>query len=96
MWYLWFLPLVLPRLALSLKRGVLLLSLWVGAQAGFTHTQCICTPEASLAPSQALWLSIAYRLEFLGEPTYLQLWGAGVLFLLANSFIIGELVLAYH
>jgi phosphatidylinositol glycan class M len=27
---------------------------------------------------QALWLSTAYRLEFLAEGVYLPLWGAGV------------------
>jgi len=75
-WYLWFLPLVLSRLAISLKRAGFLLSLWVGAQA--------------------LWLAIAYRLEFLGEAVYAHLWGAGVVFLALNSFVISELVLAYN
>jgi phosphatidylinositol glycan class M len=53
-------------------------------------------PEANPASPQALWLSIAYRLEFLGEPAYIQLWGAGIAFLAANSFVIAELALAYH
>lgn len=43
MWYIWFLPLVLPRLALSPKKAALLLSLWVGAQVSFTRWWYIFT-----------------------------------------------------
>ncbi|KAJ1310458.1 hypothetical protein OPQ81_007191 [Rhizoctonia solani] len=33
MWYLWFLPLVLPNLQMSAKRGLVVLSVWIVAQA---------------------------------------------------------------
>ncbi|CAE7119762.1 unnamed protein product [Rhizoctonia solani] len=33
MWYLWFLPLVLPNLRMSAKRGAVVLSVWIIAQA---------------------------------------------------------------
>ncbi|KAL8290648.1 hypothetical protein RQP46_002906 [Phenoliferia psychrophenolica] len=70
LWYLWLLPLVLPRLQLSPARGISLLAVWIGGQA--------------------LWLSQAYRLEMLGEPTYRNVWAAGVVFLVANCWILGE------
>ncbi|KAF8311629.1 glycosyltransferase family 50 protein [Clavulina sp. PMI_390] len=75
MWYLWFLPLVLPRLALSLRESITLLSLWVGAQA--------------------VWLSIAYRLEFLGHAVFPQLWIASIAFLVVNAFVLGRMIQAY-
>lgn len=43
--------------------------------------------------AQALWLSYAYRLEFLGEPTYLQLWGAGLTLLCVSAWGLGQLIL---
>jgi len=35
--------------------------------------------------AQALWLSVAYRLEIEGEPVYLELWLASVVFLVVNA-----------
>jgi phosphatidylinositol glycan class M len=43
-----------------------------------------------------LWLSQAYRLEMLGEPTYLLVWAAGVVFFLSNCWILGEVMRAYR
>jgi len=37
---------------------------------------------------QGYWLYSAYRLEFLGENTFLQVWLAGVLFFTVNIGII--------
>lgn len=48
---------------------------------------------AAWVAAQALWLSYAYRLEFLGEPTYLQLWGAGLALLAASAWGLGQLIL---
>ncbi|KAF9520580.1 glycosyltransferase family 50 protein [Hydnum rufescens UP504] len=75
MWYLWFLPLILPRLRLSFQRAGVLIAVWVGVQA--------------------LWLSIAYKLEFLGEPVFFSLWAASALFLVANAWVLVEVVHAY-
>lgn len=48
---------------------------------------------AAWAAAQAAWLAFAYRLEFLGEPTYLQLWGAGLALLAASAWGLGQLIL---
>ncbi|KAG8900488.1 GPI mannosyltransferase 1, partial [Tulasnella sp. 403] len=75
MWYMWFLPLVLPRMAMSMQMAIVVISAWISAQA--------------------VWLSLAYRLEFLGEEVYLPLWGASGLFLVLNSFVLVRLLQAY-
>ncbi|KAM0751303.1 family 50 glycosyltransferase [Meredithblackwellia eburnea MCA 4105] len=72
LWYLWFLPLVIPRVGLSLRKSLVLLGCWIGGQA--------------------LWLSQAYRLEMLGEPTYFNVWAAGVCFLVINCWVLGEVI----
>ena len=42
--------------------------------------------------SQAVWLSIAYRLEFLGEPVFRELWAAGVAFFAVNVGLVWMLI----
>ncbi|KAF8506173.1 GPI mannosyltransferase 1 [Hysterangium stoloniferum] len=71
-WYIWFLPLVLPRLKLSIRDASLMVAIWVG--------------------SQAIWLSTAYRLEFLGEQVYLPLWLASMVFLAGNSWVLVKML----
>lgn len=48
---------------------------------------------AAWVGAQAVWLNYAYRLEFLGQPTYLQLWGAGAGLLGVSAWGLGQLVL---
>ncbi|PRP86572.1 GPI mannosyltransferase 1-like [Planoprotostelium fungivorum] len=42
--------------------------------------------------SQGVWLWYAYRLEFLGEQTFLQIWMAGVLFFGVNILILCQFI----
>ncbi|KAL1916102.1 uncharacterized protein VTP21DRAFT_6106 [Calcarisporiella thermophila] len=44
------------------------------------------------AASQALWLSQAFKLEFLGENRFVELWAAGLVILLANTWCAVELL----
>ncbi|GHJ90294.1 hypothetical protein NliqN6_6696 [Naganishia liquefaciens] len=74
-WYLFFSPVVIPRLRISLARGVLCLGIWIA--------------------SQALWLAVAYRLEFQARSVFLPLWCASLLFLVTNCWCVGVLLDAY-
>lgn len=84
MWYLWFLPLVIPRLlpgldvgtGISAMKGITMVALWVGGQA--------------------LWLSQGFRLEFLGEEVFLELWASGVIMLGINAWLVVALVQGYR
>jgi GPI mannosyltransferase 1 subunit M len=84
MWYLWFLPLVLPRLipgpdtdsGISAAKGILMVALWV--------------------TGQALWLSQGYRLEFLGEEVFLELWFSGLVMLGINAWLVASLIKGYR
>ncbi|KAJ9099304.1 hypothetical protein QFC21_004185 [Naganishia friedmannii] len=65
-WYLFFLPIVIPQLDLGRTKGA------------------------------ALWLSTAYRLEFLAQNVFLTLWTASLAFLAANTWCIGVLLDSYR
>jgi GPI mannosyltransferase 1 subunit M len=45
--------------------------------------------------TEADWLFWGYMLEFQGQQVFLELWGASVLFFLANSWILRELISSY-
>jgi phosphatidylinositol glycan class M len=45
---------------------------------------------------QAVWLSIAYKLEFLAENVFFPLWSAGLLFVMVNTWCIGSIIHAYR
>jgi len=92
MWYLWFLPLVLPRLNLSRRKAIFLIALWVGSQVRQYIMRI--NPSADTC-AQAAWLSIAYRLEFLGSQVYLPLWTAGTVYVAANSYVLAEIIKGY-
>jgi phosphatidylinositol glycan class M len=72
MWSLWFLPLALPLMNLTWKKGLVLLGAWIAGQG--------------------IWLSIAYRLEFLGQPVFAELWVASLLFFAVNVGIVYSLL----
>lgn len=75
----------------------MLLGLWIGAQVSSVRNCDSCSPFANVVfCSQALWLSFGYSLEFIGEQVFIQLWGASVLFLIVNSYVIVELIHAYN
>ncbi|KZS88445.1 glycosyltransferase family 50 protein [Sistotremastrum niveocremeum HHB9708] len=76
LWYIWFLPLILPKLQLSLRTGILCLASWFGGQA--------------------VWLSLAYRLEFLGENRFFEVWCASIAFFIINCCIIGIMIISYR
>ena len=45
--------------------------------------------------TQALWLSQAYRLEFLGEAVYYNLWVCGAVYVIGNAWVVGAVLDAY-
>ncbi|KAF9159840.1 hypothetical protein DFQ26_006122 [Actinomortierella ambigua] len=77
MWYIVFLPFLLPTLATNPRFGLrrsggLLLASWIGGQA--------------------LWLSQAYNLEFLGQNTFLRLFFASAVMFASNVWILYEII----
>ncbi|KAF8236221.1 hypothetical protein L208DRAFT_1451091 [Tricholoma matsutake] len=72
LWYLLFLPLLLPRLSTTPTRGLAYVSVWVG--------------------TQALWLSEAYKLEFLGRNVFFGLWVRGCVYLLGNAWVLAGIM----
>lgn len=45
--------------------------------------------------TQLVWLSNAYKLEFLGQPVFFSVWLSCLFFLIGNSFIIGRLIIGF-
>lgn len=75
MWYLLFVPLLIPQLSISPRRAIVLLGVWIG--------------------TQALWLSEAYKLEFLGQNVFYGLWVRSLIYVLGNAWVLGELMDGY-
>ncbi|TIB74558.1 hypothetical protein E3Q10_00998 [Wallemia mellicola] len=42
--------------------------------------------------AQAVWLSIAYKLEFLGQPVFIPLWIASLFWFIINVYVLGSLI----
>lgn len=45
--------------------------------------------------TQALWLSEAYRLEFLGEQVFYGLWVRSLIYVLGNSWVLAGIMKGY-
>ncbi|KAF7291013.1 GPI mannosyltransferase 1 [Mycena chlorophos] len=48
------------------------------------------------AGTQALWLSEAYKLEFLGEQVYFGLWVRGLVYVAGNAWVLAGMIDAYR
>ena len=46
--------------------------------------------------TQAFWLSEAYKLEFLGQNTYVSLWMHGLIYVIGNCWIITGVLDSYE
>ena len=89
LWFLWFLPLVVPRLQMSGREAIILALLWIAAQV------CpIPARKRDADEAQAIWLKYGYSLEMLGRPVYKQLWQASLLFMGTNTLILVRLLAA--
>ncbi|CCM04724.1 uncharacterized protein FIBRA_06912 [Fibroporia radiculosa] len=76
LWYTLFLPLLIPRLDISAKRGMLYLAVWVAAQV--------------------LWLSEAYKLEFLSQNVFLGLWLRSLVYVVMNCWVLAQIMVHYQ
>lgn len=47
------------------------------------------------AGTQALWLSEAYKLEFLGENVFYGLWVRGLIYVLGNAWVLAQILDGY-
>lgn len=70
-----------------------MIGMWIASQvsARASLLALVLTPYP-----QALWLSQAYGLEMLAQPTYLQTWAAGVAFFITNCWVLGEVIRGYR
>ncbi|WWD10027.1 hypothetical protein V865_008160 [Kwoniella europaea PYCC6329] len=75
MWFIPFLPLIIPQLHMTRTKTITLIALWV--------------------IGQAIWLSMAYQLEFLAGQVFLWVWAAGLGLFGVSIWIIGEILDGY-
>jgi len=47
------------------------------------------------AGTQVLWLSEAYKLEFLGENVFYGLWVRGLIYVLGNAWVLAQILDSY-
>ncbi|KAI9509349.1 glycosyltransferase family 50 protein [Russula earlei] len=76
LWYMLFLPLIVPHLSLSLSSFVKYFVCWMG--------------------TQVLWLSQAYRVEFLGEPIFFRLWVCSIIYVIGHSWVLAGIAGSYR
>ncbi|KAH9079378.1 glycosyltransferase family 50 protein [Lactarius deliciosus] len=70
LWYLLFLPLLIPHLSMS-------------------RSSFIKYPHP-------LWLSQAYKVEFLGEPIFRRLWLCGLIYVIGHSWVLAGITDSYR
>lgn len=75
LWYMIFLPLLIPRLRMSTRQALLYLGVWAG--------------------TQALWLSEAYKLEFLGQNVFFGLWVRSLIYVVGNCWVLAQIMSCY-
>lgn len=73
-----------------------MLAAWLGTQAScvlpvFTRLGSLVLVQRASSPT-AVWLALAYRVEFRGESRFLALWLASLAFFAANVAILVALV----
>jgi len=76
LWYMLFLPLLIPHLSMSWSSAVKYFMLWMGVQV--------------------LWLSQAYRVEFLGEPIFFRLWICSIIYVIGHSWVLAGIANSYQ
>ena len=76
LWYLLFLPLLIPQLSLSRSQALMCVGVWIG--------------------TQALWLSEAYKLEFLGQNVFFGLWLRSLIYVIGNCWVLVKIMGAYR
>ena len=76
LWYLLFLPLLIPQLSLSRSQALMCVGVWIGIQA--------------------LWLSEAYKLEFLGQNVFFGLWIRSLIYVIGNCWVLVKIMGAYR
>ncbi|KAI0306608.1 glycosyltransferase family 50 protein [Multifurca ochricompacta] len=76
LWYLLFLPLIIPRLSLSWPSFFKYFVCWMG--------------------TQGLWLSQAYKVEFLGEPIFCRLWVCSIIYVVGHTWILAGIADSYR
>lgn len=47
------------------------------------------------AGAQGLWLAKAYELEFLGKNVFFELWMRGLVYVVLNAWVLGEVINGY-
>jgi phosphatidylinositol glycan class M len=60
-----------------------------------TKTRATCCTVV-WAGTQALWLSEAYKLEFLGQNVFVALWIRGLIYVVGNCWIIAGVMDSYE
>lgn len=96
-WYLCLIPLVLPRLKISLKSSLFYILAWFIGQVNriffllnliISIIMFLILIFFYLKIKKAVWLYFAYELEFNGNNTFIELWIAGLLFISINCYLI--------
>lgn len=78
----------MPRLKAHLFKSLGLFAIWMGGQVNFISRWLDLFLIAEFFFFKALWLYFAYELEFNGQNTFLQLWFAGLIFLVINCAVL--------